>query len=189
MPNAVQMVPTTGVHKVGIPTLTLSDLFKNVNFSKPSCVVVGRHQNPWLECSVRNLDQEKVDLARRISGGGTVYHDLGNLNFSIITDRNIYNRKLNLQLLVDALKSCGESRELSITEQFDVLLEGQKISGTAARLDKGSAMHHFTCLVDSDVEMMDKCLTPTFRGKEIAFSRATSSRLAKVTNTKNYNSV
>ncbi|XP_064640926.1 lipoyl amidotransferase LIPT1, mitochondrial-like isoform X2 [Lineus longissimus] len=88
-------------------------LYSNENFgdvnlmllwrSKP-CVVIGRHQNPWVECDVYQANKRKIDIARRYSGGGTVFHDLGNLNCSFFTSRSDYDRTQNSQLIVDALK-------------------------------------------------------------------------------------
>jgi len=68
-----------------------------------NCVVIGRHQNPWLE--VNFLPTTDVQIARRNSGGGTVFHDNGNLNMTFFTHRDIYNRKSNLELIVETLKN------------------------------------------------------------------------------------
>lgn len=68
-----------------------------------NCVVIGRHQNPWLEI---NFDPAvDVRIARRNSGGGTVFHDSGNLNMTFFTHRDAYNRKNNLELIVETLKN------------------------------------------------------------------------------------
>ncbi|KAF8795650.1 Lipoyltransferase 1 like protein [Argiope bruennichi] len=75
-------------------------------FNEPS-VVIGRHQNPWIECAVKFCETNGINIARRNSGGGTVYHDLGNLNLSFLTSRKDYNRKRNLELV------CIESKATS----------------------------------------------------------------------------
>lgn len=67
-----------------------------------NCVVIGRHQNPWLE--VNFVPEIDVRIARRNSGGGTVFHDSGNLNMTFFTHRDVYNRKNNLELIVETLK-------------------------------------------------------------------------------------
>lgn len=67
------------------------------------CVVIGRHQNPWIECNVPVLEPNRISLARRNSGGGTVYHDPGNLNLTFFTPREHYNRRYNLDIMTRAL--------------------------------------------------------------------------------------
>ena len=93
--------------------LALEDwYYRNYDFSKhhilllwknDPCVVIGRHQNPWLECNVAGCEQKNVAVARRNSGGGTVYHDTGNLNLTFFTPRDRYNRKFNLEIITRAL--------------------------------------------------------------------------------------
>ena len=71
--------------------------------NKP-CVVLGRHQNAWVEAEVNEMKQNGVLLARRRSGGGCVYHDLGNINITFFTSKNFYNRKRNLNFISEHLK-------------------------------------------------------------------------------------
>lgn len=86
--------------------------FKNMDFThhhvmmlwrNDPCIVIGRHQNPWVEANVSELDKQGVKIARRSSGGGTVYHDLGNLNLTFFTPNGDYNRKNNLEIISRAL--------------------------------------------------------------------------------------
>lgn len=93
--------------------LALEDwMYRNMDFSNhhvmmvwrnEPCVVIGRHQNPWLEANVPFLAEKEIALARRNSGGGTVYHDRGNLNITFFTPRERYDRKYNLELIKRAL--------------------------------------------------------------------------------------
>lgn len=93
--------------------LALEDwMYRNMDFSNhhvmmvwrnEPCVVIGRHQNPWLEANVPLLNEREIALARRNSGGGTVYHDRGNLNITFFTPRERYDRKYNLELIKRAL--------------------------------------------------------------------------------------
>lgn len=91
------------------------------------CVVVGRHQNPFSEANVSNLLSKGVELARRNSGGGAVFHDRGNLNCTFFTNRDRYNRGYNLNILTRAL-----FREFAIktevSDRDDITLMGKKVS-------------------------------------------------------------
>lgn len=91
------------------------------------CVVIGRHQNPFSETNVANLRSVGIELARRNSGGGTVYHDRGNLNCSFFTPRDRYDRKYNLNLITRAIyREYGIDAEIS--DRDDILLRGKKVS-------------------------------------------------------------
>lgn len=112
-------------------------------------VVIGRHQNPFAEANVSALMRNGVELARRNSGGGAVYHDLGNLNCTFFTPRARYDRKYNLNLITRALyREYGISADIS--DRDDITVMGKKISGTAAKLGQPNAYHHCTLLVNSN---------------------------------------
>ena len=113
-----------------------------------NCVVIGRDQNPWTESNVPFLREKCINLARRNSGGGTVYHDLGNLNCTFFTRRSRYDRKRNLNIICNAIKE-ATALNVAVNDREDIILdEKHKISGTAAKLGKNSAYHHCTVLVD-----------------------------------------
>lgn len=113
------------------------------------CVVVGRHQNPFMEANVSNLMNKGVALARRNSGGGAVFHDRGNLNCTFFTNRDRYNRNYNLNILTRAMfREFAIKTEIS--DRDDITLMGKKISGTAAKLGRPNAYHHCTLLVNSN---------------------------------------
>lgn len=96
------------------------------------CVVVGRHQNPFSETNVSNLKSSGIQLARRNSGGGTVFHDLGNLNCTFFTPRDRYDRKYNLNLMTRAIyREYGIDTEIS--DRDDILLGGKKVSSLFLR--------------------------------------------------------
>ncbi|XP_055591605.1 lipoyltransferase 1, mitochondrial [Uranotaenia lowii] len=139
--------------------LALEDwIYRNFDFShhhilmlwiNTPTVVIGRHQNPFCESNVSALVRNGVELARRNSGGGAVYHDLGNLNCTFFSPRARYDRKYNLNLITRALyREYGISAEISSRD--DITLMGKKISGTAAKLGQPNAYHHCTLLVNSN---------------------------------------
>ncbi|XP_055947999.1 lipoyltransferase 1, mitochondrial-like [Argiope bruennichi] len=149
-------------------------------FNEPS-VVIGRHQNPWIECAVKFCETNGINIARRNSGGGTVYHDLGNLNLSFLTSRKDYNRKRNLELVCNSINKRW-CINLNISKRHDILYNDQyKVSGTASKLGRKNAYHHCTVLVDVDEAKLHQAL---HRKLESIESKATSSIRAEVINLK-----
>ena len=122
------------------------------------CVVIGRHQNPWLEVNLQNLSTSAAYLARRNSGGGTVYHDTGNLNCTFFSSRARYNRKSNLEIICKTLKDKW-NLNVGISQREDIVLDNfYKVSGTASKLGHKNAYHHCTLLVDVDSRNLHKML-------------------------------
>jgi len=120
-------------------------------------IVIGRNQNPYKECDVKKLKEDDVCLIRRLSGGGAVYHDLGNLNFTFISSDNNYDVENNLKVIIDAIdkfgiKSCFNGRN-------DLLANERKFSGNAFISDKGKSCHHGTLLMDVDLDKLSRYLT------------------------------
>ena len=149
-------------------------------------VVIGRHQNVWREVNCRFCEENSVTIARRNSGGGTVYHDLENLNISFLTSRKNYDRKRNLRFISDVLKqSFGIETEINSREDLIVSESGEKVSGTASKLNAFNSYHHCTLLVDVDRNRLRNSLrredVPDF------VSRATKSVPSPVLNLKSLN--
>jgi lipoyltransferase 1 len=122
--------------------------------NKPS-IVIGRHQNPWRECYVNRCIHNNIEIVRRNSGGGTVYHDFQNLNISFLSSKKLYNRKNNLIIIKDML-SKKFNIECEISKREDLVLKqtGNKISGTASKLGSTNSYHHCTLLIDVDLNRM-----------------------------------
>ena len=121
-----------------------------------STVVIGRNQNAWRECAVALLEREGGTLARRTTGGGAVFHDLGNLNFSFILPRGAYDLPRQLSVIQAALTSLGIA--CAFSGRNDLLASGRKFSGNAFRFTREGALHHGTLMVDVDLTAMARYL-------------------------------
>jgi len=130
-------------------------LYRNV----PS-VVFGKFQNPWMEINLPFTMQHQIPCIRRISGGGTVYHDDQNINWCFIQPKTHFDKFSNLQFLADALLWYGF--EVQITDRGDMLVSGKKISGNALCYKSGMVLHHGTLLVASDRQKLRQSLDTTW---------------------------
>jgi len=120
-------------------------------------VVIGYNQNPFAECNVQLLLDEGGHLMRRGTGGGAVYHDLGNINFSFIVDKNLYDVRRQLSVIQDALQTFGLQTEAS--GRNDLTCQGRKFSGNAFAKGRTNNLHHGTLLIKTDEAMMQHYLT------------------------------
>lgn len=133
------------------PEETILYLWQNTN-----TVVIGRNQNAWKECRCHVLEKEGGQLARRLSGGGAVFHDLGNLNFTFITTRESYDLHKQLSIILRAVRSLGIDAEFS--GRNDLVIDNRKFSGNAFWLGSVSAYHHGTLLVNCDLRSLSRYL-------------------------------
>ena len=140
-------------------------------------VVIGRNQNPWTECRTVLLEQDSGHLARRLSGGGAVYHDLGNLNFTFLCGEENYDLKKQLSVIQKAVSYCGITAEFS--GRNDLLTQGRKFSGNAFYHSKGKAYHHGTLMIDVDKDKLGRYLSPPKAKLE---AKGVASVRARVTN-------
>lgn len=119
-------------------------------------IVIGKNQNPWLEANLNFLKNNNIKLARRISGGGTVYHDSGNLNISLICPKEQYKKDILGRLIMDSLSDIGIISERG--EREDIFVNGKKLSGHAFRYKKDRILHHCTLLINSDLQSLKESL-------------------------------
>ncbi len=119
-------------------------------------VVIGRNQNPWRECRTQELELEGGKLARRLSGGGAVFHDIGNINFTFIASKEIYNQDKQLDVILNAVRSFGIDAQRS--GRNDIIADGRKFSGNAFCFRKNGSYHHGTILVSADFDKLSKYL-------------------------------
>jgi lipoate-protein ligase A len=122
-------------------------------------VIIGRNQNVWEEVLVEYVKNHQIPIIRRISGGGTVYHDLGNLNFTIITNDykdSISNYKKFTEPLISALNDLGI--KASFHGKSDVYIGDQKISGNAQSYYQNRMLHHGTILFDASLDELNHVL-------------------------------
>lgn len=144
------------------------------------CVVIGRHQNAWREVNMRLLQKRGARLCRRMSGGGAVYHDHGNVNLTFFSARDGYDRKRNLDVVTDALRKWF-GVDVSHRERDDIVLDGlYKVSGTAAKLGLRAAYHHCTLLCDSDLASLSALLRTPFGAIDTNATASVSSKTANI---------
>lgn len=142
-------------------------------------VIVGSYQNICREVHVERLRQLGIPVIRRITGGGTVYHDLGNLNYTYISDGGAaidYDQCLGP--ILAALNDIGVPARKNRT--CDIAIGGGKISGSAQRMTKGRLLHHGTLLFSSDLGVLDRITT--HRKNDCFQSKGTQSAICPVTN-------
>lgn len=118
-------------------------------------MVIGRNQNPWRETNVFALRQHDIPLIRRKSGGGTVYHDLGNVNYSVMMPSTVFDRDEHALMICSAINPilAAKGNNVRVNERHDIVDKfGRKVSGSAYKLQRQKSYHHGTMLLSSKLE-------------------------------------
>lgn len=143
-----------------------------------SSIIIGKSQNAMAEIDYDYVTSHNIPVIRRITGGGAVYHDLGNVNFTYITNRSAYGDYSGFtKMLREYLSALGVQAEIS--GRNDVLVEGKKISGNAQCLKNGRLLHHGCILICTDMHPLEKALKPD---REKILSKGISSVKSRVAN-------
>lgn len=119
-------------------------------------VVIGKNQNCWKECNITELEKDGGFLARRLSGGGAVFHDLGNLNFTFCVRAEDYDLDKQIDVILRSVKSLGITAEK--TGRNDITIQGKKFSGNAFLRIGDFCYHHGTIMMNVDIDKMQKYL-------------------------------
>lgn len=144
-------------------------------------VVIGRNQNPWRECDVEAVKRDGVSLARRMSGGGAVYHDLGNLNFTFIARDGVFDVARQTDVILKACRLLGVNAVKN--GRNDLTVDGCKFSGHAYYSSRGYNYHHGTIMMDVRSDDLPKYLNvPDSKLK----SKGVSSVRSRVTNLRDH---
>ncbi|NPV86573.1 MAG: lipoate--protein ligase [Anaerolineae bacterium] len=144
-------------------------------------VIVGRHQNVFEEINLEYAEANKIEVLRRLSGGGAVYHDQGNLNYSIITKKapeNVHNFRKFTEPVAQALNAMGIPATLN--QRNDILIHEYKISGNAQYVTTQRMVHHGTLLFNSDLSLLSNVLLTKPQKIESKSIKSVRSKVANI---------
>ena len=143
-------------------------------------VIIGVNQNAFKEVNLNYTKENNIKVVRRLTGGGAVYHDLNNVNYTVIAP---YHESENLykefsQPIIEYLATLGITAEFS--GRNDILVDGKKISGNAQTVYNGRVMHHGTLLFNADTSVLSKALNPNKLKMESKGIKSVRSRVANI---------
>ena len=151
--------------------------------SEPS-VIIGKHQNTLTEVNLDFIRDNHIPVIRRISGGGTVFHDLGNLNYTLITTGTVQERLIDFHKFTKPVRVFLSA--FGIHSEFEgknnLSIQGRKFSGNSAHVFKKRVMHHGTLLFETDLDRLEKSIHPdklNIKDKAVQSIRATVGNIAE----------
>lgn len=177
----VETENTNPYHNLALEKVLLDNVEKDqcilYLWQNKNTVVIGRNQNSWKECKVDFLEENGGHLARRLSGGGAVFHDLGNLNFTFLVHKDNYSVERQLQVIIKALEKFGLKAEKN--GRNDITIDERKFSGNAFFKSGDNCYHHGTLMVNVNMQDLSKYLNVS---KEKLKSKGVDSVKSRVIN-------
>ncbi|GKT03639.1 lipoate--protein ligase [Furfurilactobacillus entadae] len=180
-------------HNIGENLATEQYLMNNKQFDEPlllfyyeePCIIVGRNQNTMEEINQKYVQEHNIRVTRRLSGGGAVYQDLGNLCFSFVVDSNseaFGDFKSFTKPIVTALQKMG-AESVQVSGRNDILVDGRKFSGNAMYTRNGKTFSHGTLMLDVDLDVVTHALNVP---EDKIASKGIKSVRSRVTNLRPY---
>ena len=169
-----------GLDEYFLDTVCPGDLILHFYVNR-NAVIIGKNQNPWRECDLAAMERDGVELVRRVSGGGAVFHDDGNLNFSFIAGVGRDDPQRQREVILEAVRSFCIPCEFS--GRNDLLTSGRKFSGNAVAVRHGKVQRHGTILIAADLDKLRRYLTVSpkkIRSKGIDSVRARVINLTEI---------
>jgi lipoate-protein ligase A len=147
------------------------------------CVIIGKHQNPYAETNFRFISETGIPVIRRISGGGAVYHDQGNINFSFVQKVGTVNPVRFSRFTVPILELINDfALNVTCGQRNDLLINGFKFSGNAEHVFREKVLHHGTLLFNTNLDVLNQCLQNSvsrFTGKSVLSVRSNVANLSE----------
>lgn len=168
------------IEEFAVKNLDINETYLLFYINGPS-IIIGKNQNTIEEINTKYVEENGIHVVRRLSGGGAVYHDLGNLNFSFITKddgNSFHNFRKFTEPVVSALHKLGVNAELS--GRNDITVDGRKISGNAQFSTKGRMFSHGTLMFNSDVDSVVSALNVKMEKIQSKGIKSVRSRVANI---------